>query len=162
MRKMRRVFQQLSDDECLEILKNSTCGTLACMGDDGYPYAVPLSHVWVDGKLFFHGATSGHRVDAIKNNPKVSYCIIDQDEVIAETLTTHYRSVIVFGQARMLTDTTEKRIALFKLGQKFAPGLTEKTIEEIDRFVDATAVMELTVESMSGKEALELKKAKNA
>ena len=130
------------------------------MGDDGYPYAVPLSHVLVDRKLYFHGATSGHRLDAIAQEPKVSYCVIEQDEVIAETLTTHYRSVIAFGRARLLADETEKRNALFKLGQKFAPGLNQKTIEEIDRFIGAVSVMELTIEHMTGKEALELKKAK--
>jgi hypothetical protein len=62
----------------------------------------------------------------------------------------------------MLSDVTEKRIALFKLGQKFAPGLTDKTIEEIDRFIDAVSVMELTIERLTGKEALELKKARQS
>ena len=160
MRNMRRAFQALDEKECTTILEKTTAGTLACMGDDGYPYAVPLSHVLVDRKLYFHGSTSGHRLDAIAQEPKVSYCVIEQDEVIAETLTTHYRSVIAFGRARLLADETEKRNALFKLGQKFAPGLNQKTIEEIDRFIGAVSVMELTIEHMTGKEALELKKAK--
>ena len=162
MRTMRRTFQALDDKECTLILEKSTSGTLACMGNDGYPYAIPLSHVFVDGKLYFHGATIGHRIDAICSYPKVSYCVIEQDQVIAERLTTYYRSVIVFGQARLLNDVTEKRIALFKLGQKFAPGMTDKTIEEIDRFIDTVSVMELTIEHMTGKEALDLKKTKLA
>lgn len=162
MRKMRRAFQQLDQAESLAILEKATSGTLACLDDNGMPYAVPLSHVLVDGKLYFHGAMTGHRIDAVTKNPNVSYCVIEQDKVIAETLTTHYRSVIVFGQARLLNDVTEKRIALFKLGEKFAPGLTDKTIEEIDRFIDAVSVMELTIDHISGKEALELKKARQS
>ncbi|MBO7173935.1 MAG: pyridoxamine 5'-phosphate oxidase family protein [Burkholderiaceae bacterium] len=162
MRKMRRAFQQLDQAESLAILEKATSGTLACLDDNGMPYAVPLSHVLVDGKLYFHGAMTGHRIDAVTKNPNVSYCVIEQDKVIAETLTTHYRSVIVFGQARLLNDVTEKRIALFKLGEKFAPGLTDKTIEEIDRFIDAVSVMELTIDHLSGKEALELKKARQS
>lgn len=159
---MRRAFQQLDQAESLAILEKATSGTLACLDDNGMPYAVPLSHVLVDGKLYFHGAMTGHRIDAVTKNPNVSYCVIEQDKVIAETLTTHYRSVIVFGQARLLNDVTEKRIALFKLGEKFAPGLTDKTIEEIDRFIDAVSVMELTIDHISGKEALELKKARQS
>ena len=162
MRKMRRAFQQLDQAESLAILEKATSGTLACLDDNGMPYAVPLSHVLVDGKLYFHGAMTGHRIDAVTKNPNVSYCVIEQDKVISETLTTHYRSVIVFGQARLLNDVTEKRIALFKLGEKFAPGLTDKTIEEIDRFIDAVSVMELTIDHISGKEALELKKARQS
>lgn len=160
MRTMRRTFQALDENECIRILENSTSGTLACLGDDGYPYAIPLSHVFIDGKLYFHGATIGHRIDAICAYPKVSYCVIEQDQVIAERLTTYYRSVIAFGQARLLNDVAEKRIALFKLGQKFAPDMSDKTIEEIDRFIDSVSVMELTIEHMTGKEALDLKKAK--
>lgn len=160
MRTMRRTFQSLDENECTRILEKSTSGTLACLGDDGYPYAVPLSHVLIDGKLYFHGAAIGHRIDAVSSYPKASYCVIEQDKVISEALTTHYRSVIVFGQARLLNDVTQKRIALFKLGQKFAPDMTDKTIEEIDRFIDSVSVMELTIELMTGKEALELKKAK--
>ena len=159
---MRRAFQQLDQAESLAILEKATSGTLACLDDNGMPYAVPLSHVLVDGKLYFHGAMTGHRIDAVTKNPNVSYCVIEQDKVISETLTTHYRSVIVFGQARLLNDVTEKRIALFKLGEKFAPGLTDKTIEEIDRFIDAVSVMELTIDHISGKEALELKKARQS
>lgn len=162
MRNMRRTFQQLEKEECLTILEQTTSGTLACIGDDQFPYAVPLSHVLIEDKLYFHGAMNGHRIDAVATNPKVSYCVIDQDKVIAEELTTHYRSVIVFGRARMLTDDTEKRIALFKLGEKFAPTLTDKTLEEIERFINAVSVMEVSIEHISGKEALELKKARFA
>lgn len=110
-REMRRKQQQLSPRENDEILRRCTSGVLAVAGDGGYPYAVPLSYVYQDGKLWFHGAVTGHKLDAVLQNDKVSFCVIDQDEVVPEKLTSAYRSVIVFGRARVLEDEAEIRQA---------------------------------------------------
>ena len=75
-RKMRRFRQELSKPECDAILATATSGTLALLGDNEYPYAVPISHVYADGKLYFHSAKAGHKVDAIKNHDKASFCVI--------------------------------------------------------------------------------------
>ena len=106
-REMRRNKQQLSCEECEEILRKSTAGVLAVSGDDGYPYAVPLSYVYCDNKIYFHSAKSGHKIDGIKNNSKVSFCVIAKDEIIPEKFTTYFRSVIVFGKARILESMDE-------------------------------------------------------
>ena len=71
-------------------------GVLAAAGEDDYPYAVPLSYVYCDFKLYFHCAKEGHKLEAIARNPKVSFCVIDQDQVVPEKYTTYFRSVIVF------------------------------------------------------------------
>ena len=101
-RKMRRFKQQLSNDEALKILKNCKSGVLAVSGDDGYPYTVPLNFVYKDGKIYFHCAKNGHKLDAIKQNKKVSFCVIEKDEVDSEKLTTLFRSVVVFGKAEIM------------------------------------------------------------
>lgn len=95
-------------------------------GDDGYPYTVPLSYVYCDGKIYFHSAKSGHKIDAIKNSSKVSFCVIDQDKIVPEEYTTYFRSVIVFGNARFIEDDAEKRKAIEILGKKYAPDDTEE------------------------------------
>ena len=78
-RSMRRKRQQLSEKENISILQKATAGTLALLGDNGYPYAVPISYVYADGKLYFHSALSGHKIDAIRNCDKASFCVIAQD-----------------------------------------------------------------------------------
>lgn len=72
-RNMRRKNRQLSESECIEILENEPRGVLAVLGDYDYPYTVPMSHVYVDGKIYFHGAQTGHKKDAVQKHDKVSY-----------------------------------------------------------------------------------------
>ena len=81
-REMRRKNQQLPREECCCILEEATSGVLAVSGDDGYPYAVPLSFAYADGRLYFHVAKSGHKLDALRRNPKASFCIIERDEIV--------------------------------------------------------------------------------
>ena len=97
-REMRRKKQKLTEKQCIDILKRAKTATLALHGDDEYPYSVPVNYVYLDGKIYFHGAKSGHKIDAIKNNSKVSISIIDQEDVIEEELTTYFRSIILFGR----------------------------------------------------------------
>ena len=78
-RPMRRIRQQLSQAECDAILQKCSSGVLAVAGDDGYPYTVPMSYLYQDGRLYFHCAKSGHKLDAVRREPKVSFCVVGQD-----------------------------------------------------------------------------------
>lgn len=158
-RKMRRFGQQLSDGECTEILTRATSGVLALNGDDGYPYAVPLSYVYRDGRLYFHCAVEGHKLDAIRRSDKASFCVIDQDEVVPERYTTYYRSVIAFGRMRVLEDD-EKRQAIEWLADRYAPGETERGRREAEAAWNRLCVLEMRMESMTGKQARELSQNK--
>ena len=113
-REMRRKNQMLSQEESIAVLQKETSGTLAVLGDNGYPYAVPLSYVYYDNKIYFHGAKVGHKIDAIQKHNKVSFCVIDQDDVISEEFTTYFKSVIAFGTARIIEDDTDQRSAMEK------------------------------------------------
>ena len=159
-REMRRKRQSLSTEECVAILERMPNGTLALYGDDGYPYAVPVSYVYADGKIYFHSAMQGHKVDAVRRNGNVSFCVVEQDDVKPAEFTTYFRSVIVFGKARILTDEDEKRNALCLLADKYSHG--EAGMEaEIAKGFNKLLMVEITVEHITGKEAIELVRKRN-
>lgn len=158
-RDMRRKKQQLPENEVAEILKSHTTCVLALSGDDGYPYSLPISYAYKGGKIYFHCAKVGHKIDSIKRCPKVSLCVIDSDEVIEEKYTDKYKSVIVFGKARILTDKDEIYSACVQMTKIICPNMTDDGIkEETDRFADEVAVIEITPEHITGKEGLEFYK----
>ena len=160
MREMRRIRQLLSREDCESILNEQTSGVLSVYGDDGYPYGVPLSYVYADGKLYFHSAKTGHKMDAVRKNNKVSFTIIAQDNIVPEEYTTHFRSVIVFGRVRILENDAEKRAAIEQLAEKYMPDLKEGRLQEIDREFSRLCMLELTIDHMTGKEAIELVRAR--
>lgn len=157
LRPMRRSRQQLSNEECVEILERNSNGVLALTGDEGYPYAVPLSYVFKDGKIFVHSATAGHKIDAIRRDSRASFCVIDLDDVHPSTFTTIYRSVIAFGTVRIIEDEAGKRQALDDLSDKYCPDepLTARHAE-INRSINRLIILEMIIEAFSGKHSKEL------
>ena len=160
-REMRRKKQLLSNEESIEILRSGTSGVLALLGDNGYPYAVPMSYVYDNSKIYFHSAKSGHKTDAMRTCGKASFCVIAQDEIHPEEYTTYFKSVIAFGKIRILEDENEKRQAIEKLAMKYHPNGDEANRnQEIARGWNPLCMIELSVEHMTGKEAIEIAKKK--
>ena len=156
MRDMRRIRQQLTEAETIEIFRNGTSGVLALSGDDGYPYAVPISYVYDDERIIFHSAKTGHKIDAIRRSSKASFCVIDQDQIVPEKYTTWYRSAIAFGTVQILENEEEIRAAADRLAARYRPGFEEDRAREIDHEFPALCVFVLNIEYMTGKEAIEL------
>lgn len=159
-REMRRKKQALGHEDCEAILKRGTAGVLAVHGDGGYPYAVPLSYVYRDGKLFFHCAPAGHKLDALARDNKVSFCVTDKDDVKPGEYTTYFASVIVFGRARILADETEKRAAIEELAARYSPDHEEGRLREIEKTFDRLCLVEISIDHMTGKQAIELAREK--
>lgn len=155
-RPMRRHRQQLSQEESISILQRATSGTLALLGDDDYPYAVPISFVYHEGSLYFHSAMEGHKVDAIRRHDKASFCVIDQDDVHGEQYTTYFRSVIAFGRISIIDDAEEKLTAARLLGNRYNPNQDQALQKEIDKGLHRMHVIRLKIECLTGKEAIEL------
>lgn len=156
-REMRRSHQALPAEEISAVLNRCTSGVLALSGDDGYPYALPISYVYDGDRLYFHAATTGHKLDAIRRNPRASFCVVDQDRVVPEAFTSHYRSVIAFGQIRVVEDDAQKRAAIEKLAAKYAPNETpEHRSQSIEQSWSRFCMLEMRIEHVSGKAAREL------
>jgi nitroimidazol reductase NimA-like FMN-containing flavoprotein (pyridoxamine 5'-phosphate oxidase superfamily) len=155
-RELRKKRQSLPEAETVAILEFCTSGVLAMAGDNGYPYAVPLSYAYEDGKIFFHCAISGHKIDAIEKSDKVSFCVIATDDVQPDTFTTHYRSAIAFGRARVLIDDAEKRHALRLLVEKYSPDYIAEGEMAIEDAWDRTCTVEVRIEHLTGKAASEI------
>lgn len=159
-RKMRRFRQQLTESECDAILSIGTSGTLALLGDNGYPYAVPISYVYVDGKLYFHSAKTGHKIDAIRQYEKASFCVIAADDVHPAEFTTYFRSVIAFGKIQIIGSEDERMYAASLLGDRYNPGDEAGLQKELEKGLSHMVILRLDIEHLTGKEAIELVRRK--
>ena len=151
-REMVRIRQQLTDGECIEILKNEPRGVLSVLGDDGYPYGMPLNHFYCeeDGKLYFHGGKNGHKIDAVRRYDKASFCVYDQGVRQEGEWFLRIRSVIVFGRIEIIEDQAKTCEISRLLSYKFTKD--EAYIEdEIRRFGPGTLLFALVPEHMTGK-----------
>jgi len=160
-REMRRKRQQLSEEESIGILQKSTSGTLALLGDEDYPYAVPISYVYHEGKLYFHSALAGHKVDAIRSCDKASFCVIEQDDVQPKKYTTFFRSVIAFGRIHIIEDEQDKLEAARLLGNRYNPNDDESLKKELEGGFTRMLMIRFDIEHLTGKEAIELIKQRN-
>ena len=152
---MRRKKQALDEKACKEILERGTAGVFALCGED-YPYAYPMSYIYQDGKIYFHSARDGHKIDCLKKNSKVSFCVIDKDEIVPEEFTTYYRSVIIFGRARFIQEEDEIWRTIRLLSDRFSPNQDLRRDEEVKKDFNQLQMVEVTIDHMSGKEAIEL------
>ena len=160
-REMRRKNQQLSPQESRNILEQASSGVLALSGTDDTPYAVPISFVLYEDTLYFHCAADGYKIDCIRNNPRASFCVIAQDQLLPEKFTTCFRSVIAFGRMEMVENPQEKQKALHLLCDKYAAGQPGRE-EEIESAFSRICILALRIDAMTGKEAIELTRARKS
>ena len=152
--KMRRFQQELPIEETKEILRNGRECVIAVSGDDNYPYAVPINYVYDGEHIYLHSAKQGHKIDALKRNPKMSPCVVAQGDIVPEEFTTYFRSAIVFGKAKFVENEEGKIEALRKLSDKYSPGIDPT--DEIAKFLKAVEIIEIAIDTMTGKESIEL------
>lgn len=152
---MRRFKQLLSEQATKEILNNATNGVLSLVDSDGEPYGVPISYAY-DGDrcIYFHSAVKGHKIECIEANSRCSFCVVGQDAIMPNEFTTYFRSVIVKGSVHTVTARDEMMKGLLLMCEKYSPGVNPDA--EISKCIGHVAVLRLDIESMSGKEAIEL------
>lgn len=154
-RKMRRFKQALDNDTCITVLTTAKRGTLAVLGDGGYPYAVPLNFVYDDGRIYFHCAKDGHKLDAIRACDKVSFNVLDEPEKRSPDDWWYYiKSVTVFGRISVMPDGEDKVNALRLLGNKYFPDDYD-TEGDIIKNLPRVNMLCLEIEHMTGKQVEE-------
>ena len=158
-REMRRGKQLLSMEDTVAVMARCKNGVLACSGDDGYPYAVPLSYVYFNGRIYIHSAKAGHKIDAITKNPKVSFSIIDEDKIVSEKYTTYFRSVIAFGKARIV-EGDEWLESFAALVDKYSGNQPEEAKSKEISGCTQAHIIAIDIEHITGKEAIEFVNAK--
>lgn len=151
---MRRFKQQLPEAECMEILKSEPRGILSLLGDDGYPYGIPMSYWYHDGIIYFHCAKEGHKIDAIRSCDKASFCVCDQGYRNPGEWAMHIRSVMVFGRIRPVEDP-QKTVEICRgLGRKFTDDQSYINYE-VQKHAANVLCLELTPEHITGKKVKE-------
>lgn len=151
-RELTRIKKQLPHEECVQILKREPRGVLSLIGDEGYPYGVPLNHYYneEDGKLYFHSGKQGHKIDAMRDNPKASFCVMDQGYRNEGEWALNIKSVIVFGHIEVIEDTDKIYEISEKLSRKFTDD-ENYIASEIKKHGPSTFMFALNVEHMCGK-----------
>ena len=151
-REMMRKKQALSKEECIELLQKEPRGILSVLGDEGYPYGMPLNHWYCeeDGHLYFHSGKQGHKIDALKNCDKVSFCVHDQGFRREGEWALNIKSVIVFGRVQMIEDHERALDICRKLSYKYTSD-TAHIEKEIEMAGAAVLVFKLIPEHMTGK-----------
>ena len=151
-RELTRIKQKLTEEECIRVLKEQKRGVLSVLGDDGYPYGLPVDHWYCeeDGHLYFHSGKKGHKTDAMQRCDKVSFCTWDEGFLKEGDWALNIRSVIIFGRVRRVEGFERAMEISRKLSLKFTDDL-EYIESEVRHDGKATAVYEIVPEHMTGK-----------
>ena len=155
-RELVRKKKQISMEECIQILTSEKRGVLSVMGDDDYPYGMPMNHFYneEDGKVYFHCGKTGHRLDALKKHNKVSFCVYNEGYRKDGEWALNINSVIVFGRRKIVDDLDRVVYISEKLSRKFTEDETYIK-EEIEKYSKQTILLELTPEHICGKSVTE-------
>jgi uncharacterized protein len=152
MRKIRRKDKEIGNDEAIALLTNGEYGVLSTMGSDGQPYGVPLNYAYKDNCIYFHCALTGHKIDNIEHNPKVSFCTIGDTKVLPSEFATEYVSVVVFGVASEVRGA-ERYDALLWILEKYSADFIQEGKDYIDKMNKVTKVIKIDIAHMTGKKA---------
>lgn len=151
-RELTRKNKQISSDDCIEILKTETRGVLSVIGDGGYPYGMPMNHFYneADGKIYFHCGKAGHRLDALKRDGRVSFCVYDRGHKNLDEWAFKVKSVIIFGKIQIVDDMDRIIEISTRLSHKFTQD-DEYIKNEIEKYAAGTLLLVLTPEHICGK-----------
>jgi len=150
-RTMRREDRRLDDTAAMALLKRGEYGILSTTGKDNRPYGIPVNYVVMEDAIFFHCATEGRKLENITANRGVSFCVVGRTELLPEKFSTRYESVVVSGDAGVVEEPELKEKALNALVGKYAPGNMDAGKAYIEKLMDKTAVVRISIDHLIGK-----------
>jgi nitroimidazol reductase NimA-like FMN-containing flavoprotein (pyridoxamine 5'-phosphate oxidase superfamily) len=150
-REVRLKDQAVRDDQAIEILKRGSYGVLSTIGDDGYPYGVPLNYTYFDHCICFHSAQEGHKLENINFNTKVSFCVVTKSDVLGNEFDTDYESVIAFGKAKVIMDESDKKEILLSIVNKYSAEHLTAGKHYMKKYWNETKAIKIAIEHLSGK-----------
>ena len=151
MKSLRRDDRRLDDAAAMALLKRGEYGILSTSDKHNRPYGIPVNYVVMDENIFFHCAVEGQKLENITANTGVSFCVVGKTELIPEKFSTRYESVVVSGKADIIENKMLKKSALRALVAKYAPDHTAAGNTYIDKLMDQTAVVRVSIEYLAGK-----------
>lgn len=152
MKELRRKDKQISIQEAGELLTKAEYGILSTVGADGQPYGLPLHYVYKDNAIYFHCALAGHKLDNLEKNPKVSFCVVGNTELLPSEFSTNYISTVAFGVASE-AQGEERYNGFLWLLEKYSPEYIEEGKKYIDKLDKVTKLIKIEVLHLSGKKA---------
>ena len=153
-REMRRKDRQVENTVGIKLLEKCEYGVLSVLGDDDYPYGVPMNYAYEDGCIYLHGFLDGHKIDAITKHPKVCFTVVEDVEILPDQVSTNYTSVIAFGKASIIppSDSDVRKTAFAALMNRYVPGEKERTDAYIQDHTANTNAIKIEVEHLSCKQ----------
>lgn len=149
-KEMRRKDREIFDEEIYEVLSKGEFGILSTISENGYPYSVPLSYIYYENAIYFHCANEGHKLENIKENSKVSFCVVTDTEVLPDKFSTKYKSVIAFGKASEVEEGFKETI-LAQIINKYSKGFLEEGKKYIEKGKNSTKVIRIEINYVTGK-----------
>lgn len=150
-REIRRKDRVLDEKGIVELLETGEYGFLSIVGTDGFGYGIPISFVKEGESIYFHCAPEGYKLECLRENPNVSFCVVGKTRVIPNQFTTAYESALVFGTMQLGLSEEECRHALRLLAKKYCSGFEAIGEKYIDKSFHRTNVLRLDIEHISGK-----------
>ena len=155
-REMRRKEKQLTEEEAYEVLGKCSHMVLSTRLENGYPYSIPLNHVLKEGRIYFHCAMEGQKIDAFNLNNKVCISAVEKGEILPEKFSTLFTSVTVFGKISLVEDENERITGLTALIEKFSPSFYESGLKYIEKLKYKTALYAVDIEHITGKSSVKM------
>jgi Predicted flavin-nucleotide-binding protein len=148
---MRRKDREKDASFALEVIKDCEYATLATVNPDGTPYCIPISPVLKGNIIYFHCALSGKKLENIAGNSAVCISGVRHTKLVPAKFTTEFESVVAFGNCTMVTDDTEKIMALRLICEKYAAENLGEFENAITRSLARTGIGKIEITSITGK-----------